>query len=173
MLGSTFSFLEAGQPAGRAAARHGCPAPQPADLGPMQRMASVCSAAAASPLLKPAPLAGLGRWPQRCKQTQSADRLGRRDGCRGLAQHRVILFFWPMRASSANQISMGWPPASLVAISSRRAGKFKSGHGGVALGVMVWASRELAATERAHLPPQRLLGDRQAVLVPEPLDQID
>ena len=40
-----------------------------------------------------------------------------------LAQRRVILFFWPIRASSANQISSGLPSASLDAISSRRAGK--------------------------------------------------
>jgi hypothetical protein len=40
-----------------------------------------------------------------------------------LAQRRVILFFWPTRASSANQISTGLPLASWVAISARRAGK--------------------------------------------------
>jgi hypothetical protein len=42
-----------------------------------------------------------------------------------LAQRRVILFFWPMRASSANQISIssGATPLSR-AISSRRAGNF-------------------------------------------------
>jgi hypothetical protein len=41
-----------------------------------------------------------------------------------LAQRRVILFFWPMRASSANQTSMaaGSTPFSRP-ISSRRAGK--------------------------------------------------
>ena len=42
-----------------------------------------------------------------------------------LAQRRVVLFFCPMRASSANQISIeaGSTPFSR-AISSRRAGKF-------------------------------------------------
>ncbi len=42
-----------------------------------------------------------------------------------LAQWRVILFFWPMRASSPNQTSMSSRamPCSR-AISSRRAGKF-------------------------------------------------
>src|SRR5918995_1954157 len=40
-----------------------------------------------------------------------------------LAQRRVILFFWPTRASSANQISSGLPLAWSVAISSTRAGK--------------------------------------------------
>ena len=42
-----------------------------------------------------------------------------------LAQRRVILFFWPMRASSANQISIvSRSSAFLRAIASRRAGKF-------------------------------------------------
>ena len=42
-----------------------------------------------------------------------------------LAQRRVILFFWPMRASSANQISMSSRSMPLSrAIAARRAGKF-------------------------------------------------
>jgi len=42
-----------------------------------------------------------------------------------LAQRRVILFFWPMRASSANQISIVSRSSSFLrAIASRRAGKF-------------------------------------------------
>ena len=41
-----------------------------------------------------------------------------------LAQRRVILFFWPIRASSANQISiLSLSSAFSRAISSRRAGK--------------------------------------------------
>jgi len=39
--------------------------------------------------------------------------------------------------------------------------------------MMAWASRELAIAQSAHLPAQRLLCDRDPVLVPEPLDQID
>jgi hypothetical protein len=41
-----------------------------------------------------------------------------------LAQRRVILFFWPMRASSANQISMasGSTPFSRP-ICARRSGR--------------------------------------------------
>ena len=40
------------------------------------------------------------------------------------AQRRVILFFWPIRASSANQISiLSMPTAFSRAIASRRAGK--------------------------------------------------
>jgi len=91
-----------------------------------------------------------------------------------LAQRRLILFFCPIRASSANQISSGLPSASCVAIVSRRAGNlFKSSHSRLALGVMARASRELAVAQSAHLPTQRLLRDRDPVLVPEPLDQID
>lgn len=41
-----------------------------------------------------------------------------------LAQRRVILFFWPIRASSCHQISIGRPAASFARISARRAGKF-------------------------------------------------
>ena len=41
------------------------------------------------------------------------------------AQRRVILFFWPMRASSENQISISLAATPFSrAISSRRAGKF-------------------------------------------------
>ena len=40
------------------------------------------------------------------------------------AQRRVILFFCPMRASSANQISIALPLALDFAISAKRARKF-------------------------------------------------
>ena len=39
--------------------------------------------------------------------------------------------------------------------------------------MMARASRELAIAQSADLPAQRLLCDRDPVLVPEPLDQID
>jgi hypothetical protein len=40
-----------------------------------------------------------------------------------LAQRRVILFFWPMRASSENQISIVlMPTAFSAAIASKRVG---------------------------------------------------
>jgi len=39
------------------------------------------------------------------------------------AQRRVILFFWPTRASSANHSSMLVPHGSASRISARRAGK--------------------------------------------------
>jgi hypothetical protein len=38
---------------------------------------------------------------------------------------------------------------------------------------MARTSRELAVAQRPHLPAQGLLGDRNPVLVPEPLDQIN
>ncbi len=41
-----------------------------------------------------------------------------------LAQRLVILFFWPMRASSWNQISITRPRAGPSAISATAAGKF-------------------------------------------------
>jgi hypothetical protein len=41
-----------------------------------------------------------------------------------LAHLRVILFFWPIRASSWNQISISVPRASWAAISASWAGKF-------------------------------------------------
>ena len=40
-----------------------------------------------------------------------------------LTQPGTQFLFWLARASSANQISTGWPPAFSCAISSRRAGK--------------------------------------------------
>src|SRR3954451_5943442 len=90
-----------------------------------------------------------------------------------LAQRRVILFFCPIRASSANQISIGLP-STACAISSKRAGKFfKSRHRGLALGVMARTGRELAIVHGAQLPAKRLLGNRDAELLPEPLDEID
>ena len=41
-----------------------------------------------------------------------------------LAQRRVILFFWPMRASSWNQTSILAPAAFRLAIFASRSGKF-------------------------------------------------
>jgi len=41
-----------------------------------------------------------------------------------LAQRRVILFFWPMRASSWNQTSISAPADLLRAICASRSGKF-------------------------------------------------
>jgi hypothetical protein len=38
------------------------------------------------------------------------------------AQRRVMVFFWPTRASSQNQTSIGLPPVA-CAISARRLGK--------------------------------------------------
>src|SRR3954454_25087186 len=50
---------------------------------------------------------------------------------------------------------------------------FKSGDCGLVLRVMARAGRELAVVHGPQLPAQRLLGDGEAELLPEPLDQID
>src|SRR3954463_8416279 len=90
-----------------------------------------------------------------------------------LAQRRVILFFCPIRASSANQISSSLP-STACAISSKRAGKFfKSRHRGLVLGVMARTGRELAIVHGPQLARQRLLGDGDPELLPEPRDQVD
>ena len=90
------------------------------------------------------------------------------------AQRRVILFFWPIRASSANQISIALPLTSDFAISAKRPRKFfKSLNRRFTLGVMARAGRELAIVHRPQLAAQRLLGDRDAELLPQPSHQID
>ena len=66
-----------------------------------------------------------GRSPRRCRSRRCAGQLGAAEGrVPRFAQRLVILFFWPTRASSANQISTaaGSTPLSR-AIFSRRAGK--------------------------------------------------
>jgi hypothetical protein len=92
-----------------------------------------------------------------------------------LAQRRVILFFWPIRASSANQTSMalGSTPFSRP-ISSRRAGNFfKILDRALGLGVMPGASRKLAISHRAEHAAQGLLGDGDTELLENPLAKVD
>jgi hypothetical protein len=92
-----------------------------------------------------------------------------------LAQRRVILFFWPTRASSANQISMasGSTPFSR-SISSRRSGRlFKILDGADGLRVMTRTSRQLAVAHGAQFAAQCLFGDHDVELLPNPLAQID
>jgi hypothetical protein len=73
----------------------------------------------------------------------------------------VILFFWPMRASSWNQISIvSTSTAFSRATWSRRAGSGAAG-------------RELAITHGPQLPAQGLLGNGDAELLEDPLRQID
>ena len=91
-----------------------------------------------------------------------------------LAQRRVILFFWPMRASSWNQTSISAPADLLRAICASRSGKFFKSLGGVlVVGVMPRPGRELAEAHRPQLPAQSLLGNPDAVLLPNPLRQVD
>jgi hypothetical protein len=59
-------------------------------------------------------------------------------------------------------------------MSSTRAGNFfKRLDGVLVLRMVAWPSRQLAEAHRAQLPAQRLLRDRQAKLVPDPLREID
>jgi hypothetical protein len=86
----------------------------------------------------------------------------------------VILVFCPMRASSANHTSIGWPAASWCPISARHAAKFfKRLKGGGVLGVVARAGRKLAIAQAAQHPAQRLLADRNAKLGIDPLRQIN
>ena len=92
-----------------------------------------------------------------------------------LAHRRVILFFWPTRASSANQTSIasGATPFSR-AISSRRSGRlFKILNRAGSLRVMPRTSRKLAITHGAQFPAQGLPGDDDAEFLEDPLAEID
>jgi hypothetical protein len=90
-----------------------------------------------------------------------------------LAQRRVILFFCPTRASSANQISMGLPLSSQRSPPGGPGTLFESRYLGFAPGVMTRTSGELAVAQRPHLTAQGLFRDRDPELLPEPLGQID
>ena len=92
-----------------------------------------------------------------------------------LAQRRVILFFWPMRASSANQISIvSQSIASRVRLSpGARESFFKILDRARGLRVMARPCRELAVAHGAQFPTERLLGDRDAEFFEDPLRQID
>ena len=66
-----------------------------------------------------------GRPLRRCRWRQVRWSRGAMGRVPRLAQRRVILFFWPMRASSANQISIVSQSIAFArAIVSRRAGAF-------------------------------------------------
>lgn len=91
------------------------------------------------------------------------------------AHRRVILFFWPMRASSANQISIlvGSRPLSL-AISATRAGKFfYIPRWPVGLCMMTRTRRELLIAHGPQFPAQPLLGHRDRELSVYPLAKVD
>ena len=104
----------------------------------------------------------LGRSRRRCRSTRCADLLARLGRDPRLAQRRVILFFWPMRASSGE-------PDFYVArhrrlfrarFRAKRAGSFfKILDGASRLSMMARPSRKLAIAHRAQLAAQRLLGD--------------
>jgi len=86
----------------------------------------------------------------------------------------VILLFWPIRASSENQISiLSLPIAFSRAIVSRHAGKLKILDHTLDLRMMARTGRELAIAHGTQLPAERLLGDGDAKLFKYPLRQID
>jgi len=92
-----------------------------------------------------------------------------------LAQRRVILFFWPTRASSANQTSMasGSTPFRARSAPGVRGGFFKILDSAGGLRVMARTGREFAIAHGAQFAAQRLLGDDGAEFLPYPLAEID
>ena len=103
-----------------------------------------------------------GRWRRRCRSRRCADRAAREGRVPRLAQRRVILFFWPIRASSANQTSMSSTATPLSrAICCQAGGEvfLKASIAPLGLGMMARARRELAVAHGAQLPAHGLLGD--------------
>ena len=93
-----------------------------------------------------------------------------------LAQRRVILFFWPMRASSANQTSMAAGFDALLApdlVQARGKAFFKILDRALSLLVMTGTSRELTISHGAQFPAQCLLGDDDAEFLEDPLAEVD
>ncbi len=96
-----------------------------------------------------------------------------------LAHLRVILFFWPMRASSANQTSMrsASTPASRPISSGRATGArgdfFKILDRAGRLRMMARTGRQLAIIQGAQFAAHRLLGHDDPKFLPNPLAKID
>ena len=89
------------------------------------------------------------------------------------AQRRVIWFFWPILASSANQTSIGFPGASRAVISATQClAFFKRDHSIRVLRVMPRPRRQSAVAHRTQIPAERLLADRDAIPLHHPLGQI-
>ena len=106
-----------------------------------------------------------GRWRRRYRSRRCADRAAPTGRVPRLAQRRVILFFWPIRASSANQTSIGAGGDALLARDLLQAGGeafLKCSIAPVGLGMMARPGRELAIAHGAQFAAQRLLGDRDA-----------
>jgi hypothetical protein len=66
------------------------------------------------------------------------------------ARRRVILFFWPMGASSANQISIALPPVSAAIAAKTTGSLFKSSRRSLVLRTMTRPRRELAVSKGPH-----------------------
>ncbi len=82
-------------------------------------------------------------------------------------QRRVILFFWPTRASSCHQSSMSVLAGSLPRIASNAAGKFffKILDGEFVLRSVTRACRNLGEPQRLHLPAHGGLIQRDTELL--------
>jgi hypothetical protein len=87
----------------------------------------------------------------------------------------VSFFFWPTRASSANQtcIAPGSTPLSRPSASTRAGKLFKILDRARGLSMMAGTGRELAITHCAQLAAQRLLGSDHAEFLAYPLTEID
>jgi hypothetical protein len=91
-----------------------------------------------------------------------------------LAQRRVILFFCPMRASSANQISMPSMPTPFSRFPPGAPGSFfKILDRGRRLGVMFGPRRQLAVVHGPQFPAHRLGRNDDMVFLEHPLAEVD
>jgi hypothetical protein len=90
------------------------------------------------------------------------------------AQRRVIPFFCPMRASSANQTSIapGSQPWSRAMLASVAGKFFKSLNRAFRLRIMARASRKPRVAHRPQFPAQRLHRYRDAKFQPQPMAKI-
>ena len=92
-----------------------------------------------------------------------------------LAQRRVILFLCPIRASSANQISMREDrrPCRARFLPGAPGSFFKILDRVRRLRVMLWPRRQLAIVHSPQLPAHRLDRDDDAVFLEHPLAEVD
>ena len=99
------------------------------------------------------------------------------------AQRRVILFFWPIRASSLkqvqgrlwNHITTGVPLGRVALTFANSAAKppFEGLHGDFILGMVAGPRRELDITQLLQLAPHCGCIERHRKYIVKPLDQID
>ena len=103
-----------------------------------------------------------------------ADPEARSGECRAWPHLRVILFFWPIRASSWNRISI--LPTSVLfraRLIQARWEVFKILDGSLGLCMMAGVVPRACGSPSREAPAQRLFGDRDAELLVDPLRKID